>query len=144
VTADIAGDFAAAGGMPDVDDMLQVELGDQFIEVVGIGVHVVAVPGLAGAAVTATVVGDATIAAGGEEEHLILEGVGGEGPAVAEDDGRAVAPVVVIDLGAVLGGECAHGAFPWYESWGAEAAVRSVVAGIVNAIRPRSLLERQM
>ena len=63
VAADVAGDLAAAGGVADVDGVLQVELFDELGEIVGIGVQVVAVPGLAGAAVTAAVVGDATVAA---------------------------------------------------------------------------------
>ena len=63
VATDIAGDFAAAGGVADVDRVLQVERFDQRREVVGVGVHVVAVPGLARSAVAAAVVGDAAVAA---------------------------------------------------------------------------------
>ena len=47
VPADIAGDFAAAGRMPDMDRVLQIELLDELGQIVRIGVHVVAVPGLA-------------------------------------------------------------------------------------------------
>ena len=75
VAADVAGDFAAAGGVADVDRVLQVERFDERREVVGVGVHVVAVPGLARAAVAAAVVGDAAVAAGGQKEHLVFEGV---------------------------------------------------------------------
>ena len=108
VAADVAGDFAAAGRVADVDGVLQVERFDELREVVGVGVHVVAVPGLARAAVAAAVVGDAAVAARGQEEHLVFEGVGAERPAVAEDDGLSGAPVVVVDLRAVLGRDRAH------------------------------------
>jgi hypothetical protein len=39
-----------------------------------------------------------SIALGGYEDQLIVPGVGIERPAVAEDDGLARAPVIVIDL----------------------------------------------
>jgi len=61
------GDFTAAGGEAEQYGILQVERVHERREVVGIGVHVVAVPGLAGAAMAATVMGDATIAARGQE-----------------------------------------------------------------------------
>ncbi len=79
-------------------------------EVVGIGVDIVAVPRLARAAMAAPVMGDAAIAVRGEEEHLVLEGVGAERPAMAEDDRLSRAPILVIDLGAVLGRDRAHDA----------------------------------
>ena len=80
----------------------QIERLDQRREVVGVGVHVVAVPGLARAAVAAAVVGDAAVAAGGQEQHLVFPGVGAERPAVAEDDRLPGAPVLVVDLRAVF------------------------------------------
>jgi hypothetical protein len=52
--------------------------------------------------VAAAVVGGGAVAVLGEEDHLILPGVGVEGPAVAEDDGPSFAPVLKIDLRAVL------------------------------------------
>ena len=59
VAADVARDLAAAGRVADVDGVLQVERLDERGEVVGVRVHVVAVPRLARAAVAAAVVGDA-------------------------------------------------------------------------------------
>lgn len=47
-----------------------------------------------------------------EEEHLPVPGVGVQRPAVREHHGRALAPVLVVDLGAVLGGDGAHGFLP--------------------------------
>src|SRR3546814_13805588 len=70
--------------------------------VVGVGIHLVAVPGLAGAAVAAAIMANGAIALGGEEHHLRLPGIGTEGPAVAEHHRLPAAPVLVVELGAVL------------------------------------------
>ena len=98
VAADVAGDFAAAGGVADVDRVLQVERFDQRREVVGVGVHVVAVPGLARPAMAAAVMRDAAVAARGQKHHLVFPGVGAQRPAVAEDDGLSRAPVLVVEI----------------------------------------------
>ena len=45
--ADIACDFAAAGGMAGVDDTLEIEIGHKLGKVVGVVVHVVSGPRLA-------------------------------------------------------------------------------------------------
>jgi hypothetical protein len=68
VTADVASDLATASRVAGMDRVLQVELLDQLGEVVGIGVEVVALPGLARAAVAAAVMGDAAVAVRGQEE----------------------------------------------------------------------------
>ena len=68
--ADVARNFAAAGGVAYVDCILQIELFGEGSEIVGVGVHVVAVPGLRGTAVAAPVVRDDPIAALAEKQHL--------------------------------------------------------------------------
>ncbi len=68
MASDVAGHLPAAGGMADQDRVFQIERFDEFREIVGVGIHVVAVPGLAGSPVAATVMGDGTIAIGGHEE----------------------------------------------------------------------------
>src|SRR3984893_12008034 len=62
VTANIAGDFAAPGGVAAMDTVLQVKLLDEFPEIVGISVHVIAVPGLTRPAMAAAIMDDAAIA----------------------------------------------------------------------------------
>ena len=62
VPADITSNFPAARRMADVDGILEIELLDELGEVVGVGVHVVALPRLARTAVAATDMGDDTIA----------------------------------------------------------------------------------
>ena len=88
-----AGDFATTGGVADMDRVGQVELRDGRREVVGIRVHVIAVPWLAHAPVPTAVMGDAAVAAGGEKHHLVFPGVGAQWPTMAEHHGLAAAPV---------------------------------------------------
>jgi hypothetical protein len=108
VTADVAGDFAAAGGVADVDRVLQVERLDEFREVVGVGVHVVAGPRLARTPVAAAIMGNTAVAARGQEEHLVFKGVRTERPAVAEDHRLPGAPILVVDLRTVRRRDRAH------------------------------------
>ena len=101
-------DLAAAGGMADVDGVVQIEVLDERGEVVGVVVHVVAVGGLGGAAVTAPVMGDDAVALLQEEQHLVVPVVGRQRPPMAEHDRLARAPVLVEDLRAVVGGDRGH------------------------------------
>jgi len=91
-----------------MDRILEVERLDELGKVVGVGIKVVAVPWLTRSAMPAAIMGDAAIAARGEEEHLVLESVRAERPAMAEHDGLPRAPVVEIDFSPVLGGDRAH------------------------------------
>ena len=47
MTSDVPGDFAAPGGVPDQDDVVQVEVLDDGGQVVGVVVEIVALPRLA-------------------------------------------------------------------------------------------------
>jgi hypothetical protein len=98
-----------------VDRVREVELLGQLHQVVGVGVHVIAGPGLTGAAVAAAVVRDAAESPRREEEHLRIPVVRAERPAVTEDHRLSAAPVLVIDLRPVFGGDGAHRltSFPW-------------------------------
>ena len=103
MAADVARHFAAARRVAHERGARQVQRVDQGGQVVGIGIHVVALERLAGAAMAAPVVGNDAVAAHSQVKHLVFPGVGRQGPAVAEDDGRAAAPVLVVDQGAVGG-----------------------------------------
>ena len=103
VAGNIAGDFAAAGGVADVDGVPQVEAENKLVKVVGVRVHVLAVEGLARSAEAAAVMRDAAKAVGSEKEHLVFKGIRGERPAVAEDHGLSSAPILVVNLRAVFG-----------------------------------------
>src|SRR2546427_5174173 len=50
-----------------------------------------------------------TLFRSGQEEHLILEGVRAQRPAVAEDDGLSLSPVLVVNERPVLGRDGVHG-----------------------------------
>src|ERR1700681_1251933 len=104
--------LAAAGGVADVNGFLQIEMRRQGRKVVGIMIHVMAVAGLAGPAMAAAVMGDDPIAVAQEEQHLRVPVIGRQRPAMAEYDGLASAPVLVVDFGAVFGGDGWHCSTP--------------------------------
>ena len=108
VARDIARDLASAGRVADMDGILEIERRGEFGDIGGIGVHLVAVRGLGRAAMAAAVMSDDAIALIKEEQHLVVPIVGAQRPAVMEDDGLARAPVLVEDLGAVLGRDRVH------------------------------------
>src|SRR5580692_4389301 len=116
MTSDVACNFAPACRVAHMDRIFEVELFSQHCEIVGVGVHVVAVPGLAGAAVASPVVRDDSIAALAEEQHLSIPIVRGERPSVAEHYGLTRAPVLVINLRTVFCGNRWHTSLlnaPW-------------------------------
>ena len=56
----------------------------------------------------AAIMRDAAITAGSQEEHLVLPRVRTKGPAVAEDNGLALAPIIEVNPSAVFGGNRVH------------------------------------
>jgi hypothetical protein len=111
VAADITRHFAAARRKAEQHRVPDVQVVEQLGQVVGVVVHVVAVPRLARAAVAAAVVGDAAVALAGEEDHLRFPAVRVQRPTVAEHDGLAAAPVLVIEFDAFPGGVDGHVGF---------------------------------
>ena len=103
VPGQIVRHLAAAGGMADVNGVLQIEMRRQRRQVVGIVIHVVAVADLCGSAVAAAVMRDDAIALIEEEQHLRVPVIGRQRPAMAEHDGLTVSPVLVEDLHAIFG-----------------------------------------
>src|ERR1019366_2710097 len=71
-------------------------------------IHVMAVTGLGGTAMSAPVVGDGAIAAVKEEQHLGVPIIGRQRPAVAKHDGLTFAPVLVLDLSPIFRRNCRH------------------------------------
>jgi hypothetical protein len=94
VSADVVHDLAATGGVSNVDGVLEIEMGGQRRQVVGVVVHVVTVAGLGGASVPTPVMGDHPVPPLEEEQHLGVPVVGRKRPAMAEDDRLARAPVL--------------------------------------------------
>jgi hypothetical protein len=62
LSGDVAHDFAATGGVSNVDGFLQIETSSQRSQIVGVVVHVVTVAGLRGASVPTPVMGDDAVA----------------------------------------------------------------------------------
>src|SRR3546814_15470053 len=69
VAADVAGHLAAAGRMADEARVFDVQMPDQPRQVVGVGIHLLAVPGLAGTAVAAATMANGPLALGGAKHH---------------------------------------------------------------------------
>jgi hypothetical protein len=70
MAGDVVDDLSAAGGVTDVDGVLQNEVLREGGEVIGVMVHVVAIAGLSRAPVSAPVVGDDPVAMLQEEQQL--------------------------------------------------------------------------
>jgi hypothetical protein len=60
----------------DHHDFPEIECLEQLGQVIGVLVHVIALPRLAGTPVPAPIVGDATVTTRPQEEHLGLPGIG--------------------------------------------------------------------
>ncbi|MNT79927.1 hypothetical protein D3C72_2193210 [compost metagenome] len=78
-------------------------------------------------------------------KHLVFPGVGRERPAMAEDDGRAAAPVLVVDQGTVGGTQGIarlHGVIGGSHGTllvGGPAAIVAAIAAGVPRARPKPL-----
>src|SRR5258708_5471259 len=94
--------------MPNEDHVSQVETRQQFRQIVGIMIHIIAVPGLTGAAMAAPIMRDAAETTFGEKKHLVFESVRAERPTMAKYDGPTGPPILVVNLGAISSGEAAH------------------------------------
>src|SRR3984885_14694439 len=100
--------LTATRGMADVNGVLQIKMRGQGCKVVCVVIHVMAVARLAGSAVAAPVMCYDAIAVTEEEQHLVVPIIGRQRPTMAEYDGLTFAPVLVEDLNAVSGFDCAH------------------------------------
>ncbi len=80
------------------------------VQVVGVGVHDVMVPGLVASAVATSVVGNYSATIVGHEDQPVGPVVPAEGPAVRKDDGgrAGVVPVFVVHAAAIFEGDRRH------------------------------------
>src|SRR5579862_1755862 len=106
--------FTAASRVADMNRILEIEVCSQRRQVVGMMIHVMAVPGLAGTPVAPPIVSNYAIAALAEEQHLVVPIVRRKWPAVAEHDGLTFAPVLVINLCSVLRCDRSHRCAPFH------------------------------
>src|SRR6476659_3353489 len=90
--------LAAAGGMADMNRILQLEMIRDGFEIVGVMVHVMSVTGLSRATMSAPISGNDPIAFTEEKKHLRVPIIRRQSPAVTEDNRLSAAPVFVIDV----------------------------------------------
>src|SRR5712692_10192455 len=81
---------------------------DERREIVRVGVHLVAIPGLARSAMAPPVMRDAAEPICGQKHHLVFPGVRAQRPAMAEDHRLSRAPVFEVNLCAVIRRDRAH------------------------------------
>src|ERR1700733_9291861 len=93
--SNVTRNFAAAGGMANVDCVLQVELFGKSREIISVGVHLVAIPRLRGTTMPSAVMRDNSITTLAKEHHLSVPIVGTERPPMTEYDGLPFAPILV-------------------------------------------------
>src|SRR5882762_9596391 len=74
---------------------MQIELVEESRHVVGVGIHLIAAPGLTRAPMPSPIVRDDAIAAHPEEEHLRVPGVGRERLPVRKDDWLSGSPILI-------------------------------------------------
>ena len=101
-SCDIASHLAAAGGVADVNSILEIKRFHEFGDVGSVGVHVVADRGLCGTAVPAAIMGDDAVAVAQEEHHLGVPVVCGKRPAMVKEERLTGAPILVVNLCAVF------------------------------------------
>src|ERR1700686_2534157 len=111
VPSNVSSNFSAARGMAYMDRVLQVKLFCEDREIVSISVHIVTIPRLGGTAVTSPVMRDDSITLLAEEQHLSVPVVRGERPAVTENYGLALSPILVVNVRAVFCRERRHKLF---------------------------------
>src|SRR6202041_168411 len=97
----------------DMNRVLEVEMCCQRRQVVGIMIHVVAVPGLAGTPMAPPVMSDHAVATLAEEQHLCVPIVRRKRPAVTKDDRLAFSPVLVVNLNSILRSNRRHEGSPY-------------------------------
>src|ERR1700722_16972539 len=98
MASDVTGNFSAPGRMAHVNCILQPQLIGKRCKIVGVRVHIVAIPRLRGTPVPAPIMRDDSVAALAEEKHLSIPIVRGQRPSVAEHYGLALSPVLVENL----------------------------------------------
>src|SRR5687768_11755616 len=91
-----------------LDRILQVQLLNKLRKIVGVGIHIIAMPGLGRASVASSVQRDASIAIRGQEEHLVLKGICRQRPSMTENDRLACAPIFVVNLRSIFRRNSAH------------------------------------
>src|SRR5258705_7376767 len=102
MSADIAGHLSTSCRVTNMDCVLQVEGFNEFCQVIGIGVHLVSVPGLARSTMTAAIMCDAAVSLSTQKNHLVFPGIRGKRPTMTEDYRLSRTPILIVDLSTVF------------------------------------------
>jgi hypothetical protein len=89
-------------------DLLEIKFLDDGCQVVGIAIHIVSAPGLAGPAVSTAIVRDHAKTIPRKEQQLPVPRIGIQRPSVGKSYGRPFSPVFVVDGRPILHADCAH------------------------------------
>jgi len=87
VASDVACHFSSASGVADVNGIGNAEMLGERCQVVGVGVQIVGLPRLRQAAMASTVMRDRRVSLVSQREHLVLEGIGTQRPAMLKTMG---------------------------------------------------------
>src|SRR6266478_3141878 len=129
VPPDVAHDLTAPCGMADQSYVFQIQLVEQRSQVIGIRIHVVAIPRLARTSMAAAVVGNNAIAVLSEEQHLCIPGVCVQRPSMRKNDRRPCAPIFVENRGSIFGFDRIHLSFSLLFSLRSESTRRLRLTG---------------
>src|SRR5438105_9071405 len=104
MTGEIMHHLAAAGRMADVNRILEVEMIDHGLQIVGIVVHVVSAAGLSRATMSAPISCNDAETFAEKKKHLRVPIIRRERPAVTEHNRLPAAPVFIkdVDVGSVF------------------------------------------
>jgi hypothetical protein len=94
--------------MSDEGNLIEIECFDECRKIIGIGIQIVAPPGLTRTTVTTTVVGNDTVSVLPKKQHLSIPRIGAERPSMGEDDRFAGAPVFEVKPCPIFGGDRIH------------------------------------
>src|SRR4029077_19050844 len=108
ISPDVARNFSAASRVTHHGDVLEIQGLDHGCQIIGIPVHVVSGPSLAGSSVPTTIVSHDSEAVLCEQQQLTVPHIGIQWPSVREGDDWALAPVLVVDCRAVFRSDRAH------------------------------------
>src|SRR5262245_17972905 len=97
MAADVARNLPSACGVADQSDVFEIKCLNDRCKIVGVPIHVVSGPGLAGPAMATSVVRNRAEAILREEQHLAVPCIGTQRPSVGKRYDGALAPVFVVN-----------------------------------------------
>src|SRR5471032_688935 len=88
--------------------ILDAETSEQGLQIVRVGIHIVAAARLAGAPMAATIMSNDAIAVLEKKQQLWVPAIGVHRPPVRKDNGFSLSPIFVEKVGAICGSNKIH------------------------------------